>query len=218
MLAGGLGGALANLLARPPWPPPCQALSHQWESEAGRVLAGGGGGGSVQVSRVGWRLRQEPACGGDWGWRLGASERALRHNPGALSQSWGCRGTLAVCPPGPVQGPRQTLGCWSVPPEMWLTLPTGAFPGAWRMSWPPGGAPSTVRHLLYPPPCPQLGPLRRTGGGPCTPTAVRPALTRPPSLLLGHIPPPPPVAAGDGHSCRSCAPLSPWDSVDALSS
>lgn len=43
-LTGGLGGALATLLARPLWPHPCQALSHQWESEAGRVLAGGGRG------------------------------------------------------------------------------------------------------------------------------------------------------------------------------
>lgn len=29
---GGLGGALANLLAQPPWPPPCQAL----ESSVGK--------------------------------------------------------------------------------------------------------------------------------------------------------------------------------------
>ena len=38
------GWGLATLLARPPWPHPCQPLSHQWESKAGRVLAGGGGG------------------------------------------------------------------------------------------------------------------------------------------------------------------------------
>lgn len=69
-----------------------------------------------------------------------------------------------------------------------LTLPTGAFPGARRMSWPPGGAPSTVRHLLYPPPCPQLGPLLRTGRGPCTPTAPRPGVS--PCSIQAALPAP----------------------------
>ena len=87
------------------------------------------------MRRVGRRHRQEPACGGDWGWWLGASgsrglqqgERALHPDLEALSQSWGCRGALVVGRAGLVQGPWQTLahcaphcrspGCPSRPPE-----------------------------------------------------------------------------------------------------
>lgn len=64
--------------------------------------------------------------------------------------------------------------CQSVPPGTRLTLPTGTFPGAQRTSRLPGGVPSTARRLLCPSPRPQLGPLHRTGGGPCTPTAPHP--------------------------------------------
>lgn len=193
------------------------------------------------MRRVGWRLRQEPACGGDWGWWPGASgsgglqqgERALHPDLEALSWSWGCRGALVVGPAGLVQGPWQTLahcaprcrspGCPSRPPE--CTTWDVAHPPDQNLV--PGRRPSSLEArpapsgISCPPPHSQPGPLRRTGGGPCTPTApalgTLPAPSRPqsrsapqprPRHRLGWPLPP---------FIRASVP-SPWDSVGALSS
>ena len=177
-----------------------------------------GVGASVQVSRVGWRLRQ-PSCGGDSGWRAGASgsgglqqgEQALCPDPEALSQSWGCRGTLAVCPPRPVQGPWQTLacrapccsslGCPSQLPE--CTAWDAAHPPDWNLPWCPEDVPAPRGCALHGQaspvsvPTPAAGTPAQDRRGPLYPHCPPPwglSLLCPglrTSLLLGHGPPSP---------------------------
>lgn len=182
------------------------------------------------MRRVGRRRRQEPACGGDWGWQQGASgsgglqqgERALHADLEALSQSWGCRGALVVGPAGLVQGPWQTLahcaprcrspGCPSRLPE--CTAWDAAHPPDRNLV--PGRRPSSLEArpapsgISCPSPHSQPGPLRRTGGGPCTPTAPSPG-DSPCSIQTAELlcsSAMAPVTAWGGHSRCSYAPLS----------
>lgn len=157
--------------------------------------------------------------------------RGLGVAPGSLGAG------IAPRPGGPLAelGVQRHLG--SVP-----TRPgAGALadPGLLECTAWDGGSPSRLEPSLVPGGCPGPREARPPQSGtscihphapswdPCSgqagalvpplPPALGslPAPSRPPSLLLGHIPP---VAAGDGHSCRLCAPRSPWDSVGALSS
>lgn len=129
-------------------------------------------------------------------WGLGVAPGSLGAGraPGqGASQSWGCRGTAAVCPPGPVQGPRTALGCWSVPPEDVAHPPRPEpFPRAGRMSWPWEKRPP--QSGLCSPPC-QRGPAPKDRRGPLYPHCRQHNLT---GRLLLHQLSLPPVAAGDG--------------------